>query len=366
MREIPFSRYYGSVDATPLFVVLAGLYWQRTADRQTLEAIWPQIKAALEWIDRYGDIDGDGFVEYGHRNTSSLVNQGWKDSEDAVFHADGRLAPPPIALAEVQGYVYLARQLASSMACSMGETALAATLEEKARNLREQFEEYFWCEDLQLYAFALDGNKHPCQVRTSNAGQVLFSGIADPKRAAKVTQTLFSPDLFSGWGIRTVGAQEARFNPASYHNGSVWPHDNAIIGFGLARYGHIKELLRLTSALFTAAAYMDLRRLPELFCGFRRHRDKGPTLYPVACTPQAWAAAAPFALLAACLGFEPHAALNKIRLQHPRLPEFIDWVRIKSLPIGNSYLDILLRRHGSDVAVNVLKRSGQAELEVIL
>lgn len=366
LGEIPFSRYYGSADATPLFVALAGLYWERSADRETLEAIWPQVKAALEWIDRYGDLDGDGFVEYVRRDSSGLANQGWKDSEDAVFHADGRLAPSPIALAEVQGYVYLGWQLASRMARDMGEVTLAATLGEKARSLREQFEERFWCEDLQLYALALDGDKRPCRVRTSNAGQVLFSGIADPGRAAKVAQALFSHDLFSGWGIRTLGSREARFNPASYHNGSVWPHDNALIGLGLARYGHTEEVLKLTTALFEAAAHMDLRRLPELFCGFRRRRDKGPTLYPVACAPQAWAAAAPFALLAACLGFESDAASNTIRLRYPRLPEFLDWVRVQSLPIGESRLDVLLRRHGSDVAVNVLERKGPAELEVIL
>ncbi|GIX28153.1 MAG: amylo-alpha-1,6-glucosidase [Burkholderiales bacterium] len=366
LGEIPFGRYYGSVDATPLFVVLAGLYWQRSGDRETLEAIWPQIQAALAWIDRYGDRDGDGFVEYGRRRDSGLANQGWKDSEDAVFHADGRLARAPIALAEVQGYVYAARRLAARMARDMGESVLAARLDEQARVLRERFEERFWCEELGLYALALDGDKQPCRVRTSNAGQVLFSGIARPERAARVAEALFGNDFFSGWGIRTVSARQARFNPASYHNGSVWPHDNALIGLGLARYGHTDKVLKLASALFDAATHMDLRRLPELFCGFRRKRDRGPTLYPVACAPQAWAAAAPFALLQACLGLEFDAASRTVRLRHPRLPDFLDWVQVRNLRIGDTLLHILLRRHGTDVAVNVLERDGPAEVEVIL
>ncbi len=366
LGEIPFARYYGSVDSTPLFVVLAGLYWERTGDRDTLERIWPHVKAAIEWIDRYGDRDGDGFVEYARKSPTGLANQGWKDSEDSVFHSDGTLAQGSIALAEVQGYVYLARRLAARMAREMEEPSLGARQDDRARILQQRFEEQFWCEDLGLYALALDGEKRPCRVRTSNAGQVLFSGIADAKRAARVARTLFGSDFFTGWGIRTVSSREARFNPASYHNGSVWPHDNALIGLGLARYGHMDLVIRLMEALFEAAIHMDQRRLPELFCGFRRKRDRGPTLYPVACAPQAWAAAAPFALLQACLGFEFDATSKAARLRHPRLPEFLDWVRVRNLRIGETRLDILLRRHGADVAVNVLERDGPAEVEVIL
>ena len=366
LGEVPFGRYYGSVDSTPLFVVLAGLYWQRSGDRETLKTIWPDVKAALSWIDRYGDRDGDGFQEYAGRRAGGLRNQGWKDSADAVFHHDGRLASPPIALVEVQGYVYLARKLAAHMARTMDEAVLAATLEEQARQLREQFEQRFWCPDLQFYALALDGEKQPCRVRTSNAGHLLFSGIAAPERGAQVAKALFGPDFFSGWGIRTVSVREPRFNPMSYHNGSIWPHDNALIGLGLARYGRLDEVLRLTTALFDVATYMDLRRLPELFCGFRRHRDNGPTLYPVACAPQAWAAAAPFALLEACLGLEFDAVSNTVRFRHPRLPEFLDWVRIRGLRIGEAHLDVQFRRHGADVAANVLHRDGPIHLEVVL
>jgi glycogen debranching enzyme len=366
LGEVPFGRYYGSIDSTPLFVVLAGLYWQRSGDRETLKTIWPEVKAALEWITRYGDRDGDGFLEYHGRHAGGLRNQGWKDSVDAVFHHDGRLASPPIALVEVQGYVYLARTLAAHMARSMGEMRLAVMLEEQARQLREHFEERFWCPDMQFYALALDAEKQPCRVRTSNVGHLLFSGIVAPERGARVAKALFGPDFFSGWGIRTVSVRESRFNPMSYHNGSIWPHDNALIGLGLARYGYLDEVLRLTTALFDVATYMDLRRLPELFCGFRRHRDNGPTLYPVACAPQAWAAAAPFALLEACLGLEFDALADTVRLRHPRLPDFLDWVRIRGLRLGESRFDVLLRRHGADVAVNVLERDGPAHFEVAL
>ena len=366
LGEVPFGRYYGSVDSTPLFVALAGLYWQRSGDWETLKTIWPEVKAALAWIDRYGDRDGDGFLEYHGRRAGGLRNQGWKDSEDAVFHHDGRLASPPIALVEVQGYVYLAKKLAACMARTMEEAVLAATLEAQAQQLRERFEQRFWCPDLQFYALALDAEKQPCRVRTSNAGHLLFSGIVAPERGTQVAKALFHADFFSGWGIRTVSLRESRFNPMSYHNGSIWPHDNALIGRGLARYGCLDEVLRLTTALFDVATYMDLRRLPELFCGFRRHRDNGPTLYPVACAPQAWAAAAPFALLEACLGLEFDALSDTVRLRHPRLPDFLDWVRLRGLRLRESRFDVLLRRHGADVAVNVLEREGPARFEVAL
>ncbi|MFO7305905.1 MAG: amylo-alpha-1,6-glucosidase [Gammaproteobacteria bacterium] len=363
---VPFDRYYGSIDSTPLFVVLAGLYWQYTGDRTTLETIWPNVKAALAWIDQYGDYDGDGFVEYRRRSEGGLVNQGWKDSGDAVFHEDGTLAEGPIALCEVQGYVYLARKLAARMARAVGEQELASKLRRQAHEIRERFERAFWDDELGMYVLALDGAKRPCRVRTSNAGHVLFTGIASSARAARVAKRLMSREFFTGWGIRTVGTQEARYNPTSYHNGSVWPHDNALIALGLAKYGHSRPVARIMTALFDAAAHMDLRRLPELFCGMPRRRDKGPILYPVACVPQAWAAAAPLALLQACLGLEIDASARVLRLRHPYLPELLESVRIDGLQVGASRLDLLFRRHGEDVAVNVLHREGNAEVEVRL
>ncbi len=366
LGEVPFARYYGSIDSTPLFVALAGQYWQRTRDRATLEAIWPNVRAALEWIERYGDRDGDGFIEYGRRRSTGLCNQGWKDSDDSVFHADGRLAEPPIALCEVQGYVYLALRLAAQLAVDMNDYPLSADLALKAEKLQRRFEESFWCDELGTYALALDGHKQRCEVRTSNAAQLLFTGIAAPERAARIARGLLEPDFFTGWGVRTVSARERRYNPASYHNGSVWPHDNALLGLGLSRYGHSQEALALTTALFDAASHMHLRRLPELFCGFERKRGKAPTLYPVACAPQAWAAVAPFALLQACLGIDIDCAASRLVMRRPRLPHFIEWLSIKRLPLGEARVDLMVRRHDSSVAVNLVSREGKAEVEVLL
>jgi glycogen debranching enzyme len=366
LGEVPFRRYYGSVDSTPLFVALAGQYWQRTRDRETIEALWPHVRCAIEWIARYGDRDGDGFLDYGRRRQSGLRNQGWKDSDDAVFHADGRLAEAPIALCEVQGYAYLAYREAALLAYDMSDKQFALELEEKADALRARFEETYWCEELGMYAIALDGAREPCRIKSSNAGQLLFTGLVRPERAAKVAANLLGAEFFTGWGIRTVGVREKRYNPASYHNGSVWPHDNALIALGLARYGHMSEVLALTSALFDAAAHMHLRRLPELFCGFERRRGKAPTLYPVACAPQAWAACTPFALIQACLGLEIDARGEVVRLREPRLPAFLDWLAVRRLPVGASRLDLMVRRHDSTVAVNLLAREGRADVEVLL
>ena len=366
LGEVPFGLYYGGVDTTPLFVMLAGMYWERTGDLETVSKLWPNLEAALTWIDTYGDPDQDGFVEYQGKSESGLANQGWKDSHDSIFHADGRLADGPIALCEVQGYVYAAKRHAAAMARALGFAAVAATLEEQAQKLKERFDEAFWCGDISMYALALDGEKRPCRVRTSNAGQVLFTGIANPERARSMANILLGQEFFSGWGIRTVSSSQARYNPMSYHNGSVWPHDNALIALGLARYGLIDNIERIFTGLFDAAVYMDLRRLPELFCGFRRRKGKGPTYYPVACSPQAWASAAPFALMQACLGLEFDHGAGEIRFQRPRLPRFLDEVLIRSLRLGESRLDILLRRHGSEVTVDVLKREGDARVTITL
>ncbi|HEY9531022.1 MAG TPA: amylo-alpha-1,6-glucosidase, partial [Burkholderiales bacterium] len=366
LGEVPFARYYGSIDSTPLFVALAGLYWQRTGDRATLEAIWPNVQAALDWIDRHGDRDGDGFVEYDRMRNTGLVNQGWKDSEDSVFHADGRLAHGPIALCEVQGYVFLARRMAALLAADFGDVPRSRKLFQQADALRERFEQAFWREELGSYALALDGDKVPCDVRSSNPGQLLFTGIALPEHAGRVVQQLFGREFFTGWGVRTLSSREARFNPASYHNGSVWPHDNALLALGLVEYGHTEEAQILTAALFDAAAHMHLRRLPELFCGFERRRGKAPTPYPVACAPQAWAACAPFTLLQACLGAEVDATSATVILRRPRLPAFIEWLAVRGLRIGEGRLDLMFRRHDSSVAVNLLGRSGDADVQVVL
>jgi glycogen debranching enzyme len=359
LREIPFGLYYGSADATPLFVMLAGLYAEHTGDVETLRELWPNIEAALGWIDGPGDIDRDGFVEYSRADENGLANQGWKDSQDAIFHADGSLAQGPIALCEVQGYVYAAKRLAASAARRLGKPALGETLDAQAAKLAAQFESAFWCEDIGTYALALDGRKEPCRVHTSNAGQVLFSGIAAPEHAAAVMRDLMRPSFFSGWGIRTVAREEPRYNPMSYHNGSVWPHDNALIAAGFARYGHKDAIDRVFNGLFDAASYMDLRRLPELYCGFQRGRERGPTLYPVACSPQAWAAGTPLMLLQSCLGLEFNPDRNEILLRRPRLPPFLDQVTLRNLRLGQSAVDLMLRRQGNDVSLQVLRNEGQ-------
>jgi glycogen debranching enzyme len=366
LREIPFGLYYGSVDSTPLFVLLAGLYVERTGDVDTLRELWPHIEAALGWIDGPGDPDGDGFVEYHRATDDGLVNQGWKDSQDAVFHADGHLADGPVALAEVQGYVFAAKQLAADCAERLGDAAKAQTLRTQAGRLAEQFEEAFWCPDIGTYALALDGAKRQCAVRTSNAGQVLFTGIARPDRAAQVAAGLMQPQFFNGWGIRTVAAEAPRYNPMSYHNGSIWPHDNALIALGFARYGRKRALERVFKGMFEAATYMDLRRLPELFCGFRRTRGQGPTLYPVACSPQAWAAATPFALLQASLGLEFQPQDHEILLRNPSLPSFLDRVILRNLRLGTSSVDLAVQRQANHVALQVLRNEGQVQVSAIL
>jgi glycogen debranching enzyme len=366
LREVPFAQYYGSVDSTALFVLLAGRYFERTGDEETLRELWPAIELALSWIDGPGDPDRDGFVEYQRASEQGLANQGWKDSYDAIFHADGTLAEGNIALAEVQGYVFAAKQLAARCALKLGKREMAGQLIDEASSLADRFEEAFWCEDLGMYALALDGAKRPCKVRTSNAGQLLFSGMIREDRARKVAADLMRPHFFSGWGIRTVALGEVRYNPMSYHDGSIWPHDNALIALGLARYGLKHSVAHVFKGLFDAATYMDLRRLPELFCGFRREKRRGPTLYPVACAPQAWASATPFTLLEAALGIEFDVARNEIRLRNPHLPAFVNDVILRDLQLGGSSVDLRLRRHGDDVALEVLRTRGQIQVSIVL
>jgi glycogen debranching enzyme len=365
LGEVPFGRYYGSVDATPLFVLLAGAYHRRTDDRPFLEFLWPHIEAALHWIDNEGDPDRDGFVEYASSTPQGLANQGWKDSFDAIFHADGKLAEGPIALCEVQGYVYAARRAAARMARALGHVERANELKRQARDLRTRFEKTFWCDDLSTYALALDGAKRPCRVRTSNAGQCLFTGIVSSGRARRLAHTLLDASSFSGWGVRTVATTEARYNPMSYHDGSVWPHDNALIAWGLARYGRKAAALKILSGMFGASMTMDLHRLPELFCGFPRRPGEGPTHYPVACSPQAWAAAAVYLLIQACLGLKVSARRRRVRLSHPRLPASVRELSIRNLRVGDGAVNLLVRRHGNDVGVNVTQRQGRVEVRVV-
>jgi glycogen debranching enzyme len=356
--EVPFGRYYGSADSTPLFVYLAAAYFERTGDQELIRTIWPNIELALHWIDRFGDRDGDGFVEYRRRSQNGLIHQGWKDSSDSVFHADGQPAEGPIAICELQAYVYAAKRGAASLAKTLGHTEKAGILQKEAESLRQRFEEAFWCDAISFYTLALDKDKRPCRVRSSNAGHCLFTGIAQPERARKVISALSEESFFSGWGVRTIASSEKRFNPMSYHNGSVWPHDNALIGFGCAQTPQKDLAGQILSGLFEASIYLDLHRMPELFCGFKRHAGAGPTLYPTACSPQAWAAGAVFLLLQACLGLTVRASEATIYFFYPRLPESLQQVSIRGLRVGQSSIDLEIHRSKDGVTVNPAEGAG--------
>jgi len=362
LNEIPFGRYYGSVDATPLFIMLLGWYWRRTADRELVEALWPNVERALAWIEHHGDHDGDGFVDYLRQSCTGLVSQGWKDSTDSISHRDGRLAEGPIALCEVQAYVYGAFRAASALALELGREAQSHDLDRRADQLRDRFEAAYWSDELGTYALALDGQRQPCMVRTSNAGHALFAGIATPQRARTVADALLGRHMFTGWGIRTLDEREARYNPLSYHNGSVWPHDNAMIALGMARYGLKHYAVDLFSALYRAAVEFDLQRMPELFCGFPRGVHESPVPYPVACAPQAWAAGAVFMLLQACLGVDVEAPRRRIRLVRPVLPENLDRLTIRGLRVLDACVDLIVLRQGRHVGVYVDRSEGDIEV----
>jgi glycogen debranching enzyme len=362
LREVPFGRYYGTVDATPLFVLLAAAYYERTADIGFLRDIWPNVLAAIEWIDRYGDADGDGFVEYARQTDHGLAQQGWKDSNDSVFHSDGKLAAGPIALCEVQAYVYAAKQGIAAVAKELDHVEMAEQLRAQASQLRKNFHAKFWSDEMAMYALALDGEKKPCLVRSSNAGQCLFSGIATDAQYRSMSEALMSPAFFSGWGIRTIVSGERRYNPMSYHNGSVWPHDNALIALGALRRPEKDLALRVMAGLLDLSAGVISDRLPELICGFGRRPGKGPTLYPVACSPQAWAAGSVFLVLQACLGLEVRALESRLYLHYSALPEKVEQVRIRNLRIGDAEVDLSFERYQRSVSVNILRRSGHVEI----
>lgn len=364
LGEVPFGRYYGSVDATPLFVMLAHAYFQRTADLAFIDSIWPQLRAALDWIDRYGDTDHDGLVEYCRSSADGLVQQGWKDSHDSVFHADGTLAPPPIALCEVQAYVHAAKRGAATLAGALGDEPLQQRLRAEASKLRNDFESQFWRPAMGMYALALDGQKRPCEVLTSNPGHCLFAGIASADHARSAVERFCGKEYFSGWGVRTVAEGQPNYNPMSYHNGSIWPHDNAILAAGAARYGSKSLVARMLEAQLEASVYFNRQRLPELFCGFTRRPGEAPTGYPVACSPQSWAAGAGFLLLGACLGVEIDAAQRRIIFREPLLPRFVDEVTIQGLTVGSATVELKVHRYSSTVGVDVRHRTGPVEVVV--
>lgn len=353
--EIPFKQYYGTIDATPLFIMLAGMYYERTGDLNLIKQIWPNIIAAIDWIDNYGDIDGDGFVEYIHKSENGLTNQGWKDSFDSVMHENNQLADPPIALCEVQSYVYGAKNHAAKLALELGHQNLSSRLFNEAERLKKNFNEVFWDEDLACYVLALDGQKRPCRVKSSNAGHCLFTEIADEDKAAVLAKTLLDSDMFGGWGVRTLSSQSGRYNPMSYHNGSVWPHDNALIAYGLSKYGLQNHVLKVMGAIFDASLFIELQRVPELYCGFEKRQGIGPTAYPVACSPQAWAVGTVFMLLQSCLRIDINALNKTITFDRIILPDYLNEIRLTDLKLGNEKCSIVINRSKyGDVGFNIL------------
>ena len=360
--EVPFRRYYGSVDSTPLFVLLAAAYFKRTGDRDLIGRLWPNIENALNWIDLFGDKDGDGFVEYGHSSPQGLLQQGWKDSNESIFHANGIVAQGPIALCEVQGYVYGAKRQIAEVADAIGRSEQANKLRRESEALKRRFHDAFWCPEIDSYAIALDGEKRQCQVRSSNAGHALFTGIASEEHAGQIHQQLRTEKYFSGWGVRTIATTEVRYNPMSYHNGSVWPHDNALIALGLVQSADKSLASEILTGLLDASIFLELHRLPELFCGFPKQQGKGPTLYPVACAPQAWASGAVFLVLQACLGMEVEATNRLIRFVHPVLPRSVPQVRIRGLKVNDGEVDLDITRHHQTVSVSIPRRTGDVRI----
>jgi glycogen debranching enzyme len=348
MRELPFGRYYGGVDTTPLYAFLAARYADRTADTALIDEIWQSLCAAADWMERRSRSDPYGFVTYERAEDTGLRNQGWKDSADAVFHADGRVPPGPIALVEVQGYVFAAYRGLAGLAERRGEHERAARWRKLAEEMRASVEKRFWMREANYYALAIDGNGEPCAVRTSNAGHLLFVGLPSPKRAAKVADTLLSANFHSGWGLRTLADDEIPFNPMSYHNGSIWPHDTAICAAGMARYGDRENIAKLMSETFEAAVHFNMR-LPELFCGFTRQLGEAPVAYPVACLPQAWSAGAVYMLIQACLGLKINAWKGEVEVMNPRLPIGIDNLFVRHIGVGDREVDIAFERVGDHV-----------------
>jgi glycogen debranching enzyme len=356
---VPHTPYYGTVDATPLFVMLAAAYHRWTADTATLSALRPAIDSALEWIDRYGDIDGDGFIEYQRRSPAGLSNQGWKDSDDAVVHADGTRASGPIALVEAQGYVYMAKLEIADVYDALGDGERAGELRSQARALREAFNEAFWNPQEGTFALALDGQKRQVTSVTSNPGHCLFCGIVEPDKAAAVAERLMAPDMFSGWGVRTLSSKSPAYNPMSYHNGSIWPHDNAIIAAGLKRYDLASETQRIATAILDIATRARDFRLAELYCGFERDQRGEIVAYPVACMPQAWAAAVPFMLLQAMLGLAPNAPSDTLTVVKPTIPSWLGYVELHALSVGQADVSLAFTRTDGTTGFSLLSQHGQ-------
>jgi glycogen debranching enzyme len=369
LGEVPFASYYGTVDATPLFLILAGDYLARSDDRDFIAELLPALEAAMDWIRQSEGESPDGFLRYLCGAQGGLRNQGWKDSDDAIHHADGRLAEGSIALCEVQAYTYGARLAGAAILSRLGRQEQADLWRQEAAGLRQRFHRAFWCEAIGTYALALDGKGEPCAVRSSNAGHCLWTGIAPDPAAPSIARQLLGPSSFNGWGVRTLDEREARYNPMSYHNGSIWPHDNSLIGLGLARYGFRNEAMRILTGMFETARAMPMFRLPELFCGFPRREDEGPTHYPVACSPQAWASGTVFGLLEAVTGMgigrDQASGRVQVLFRNPSLPNRLRMLEISGLRLGEEEIDLQLHRGEHDTGIQVRRRTPGVDVVIM-
>lgn len=359
--KVPHTPYYGSADATPLYLIALHETWLWTGDRALIEQHRATAERCLEWIDRFGDLDGDGFQEYLTRSTQGLENQGWKDSGDAVVDAAGVKAAPPIALCELQGYVYDAKRRMTDIFAALGEGERAATLRQQADDLQQRFDAAFWLEDEGTYCFGLDARKQPIRTVVSNAGHCLWSGIARPERAARVVQRLMQADMSSGWGIRTLSASHRCYNPHSYHRGSVWPHDNGIIAAGFRRYGFAQEAGQLARGIWEAAAYFDSYRLPELYAGMPRADSSFPVQYLGANIPQAWAAGTILHLIRTLLGLRADAPRGRLYVD-PALPHWLPDLTLAGLHCGDARLSLRFWREGERSRWEVLGLEGEIEV----
>ena len=360
LNLIPHTPYYGTIDATPLFLILAVEYFHWTGDLKFIKKILPHLQTALDWIDKYGDVDHDGYVEYNPQSKRWAVNQGWKDSRDSSVHRDGSLAIPPIALVEVQGYVYQAKKGMAEIFSYLGEKDTAGKLEKEAQELKVKFNRDFWMGDRKYFAFGLDYQKKQIASITSNPGNCLYSGIIEEDKAEAVAKKLFSDELFSGWGIRTMGRKEIGYDPMSYHNGSVWPHDNSIIIAGLIRYNYWIKAIKIIDGFVKAAQYFKDNRLPELFCGFSLKEVKSLVKYPFACSPQAWSSGSIYLIIQSLLGIEADAINDKIHL-NPILPEGINKVEVKNLKIGNNKINLVVIKENNCIKLNNIRIEGNTK-----
>jgi glycogen debranching enzyme len=356
--EIAFGLNYGSVDATPLFLILLSEYYRWTGDQNLVRELATPLASAVEWLLTYADMDGDGLVEYCRKTPAGLFNQGWKDSGDANMHADGRIAQPPIALVEVQGYAVRGLADAAALLTMLGNEKLAAEAARRSEKIRSLIESKFWMEERTYYAMALDRDKKPLEVIASNPGHLLFSCAIPQARARQVVERIVDHGLFSGWGIRTLSQYEPTYNPMSYHRGSVWPHDDSLIAYGMAKYGMYEEASRIFTALHDAAVHFRAYRLPELFCGIQRRDRDEPVHYPVSCSPQAWASGSPLLILTAMLGLRPDAAKRQLSIVNPHLPKFLGFLRMENFRVGDSHITVEFQRQGDRTFCNVVDVQG--------